>query len=218
MRDIRYAFRLLTRKPGFAALALTTLVLGIGASTAMFTVLDQVVLRPLPYGAPEELVFVNETSMDGTQTYSVSIPNFFDWRERTRTLASLSAYRAANFNYASGEGVVRVRGAQVSGNFFATLQATPRIGTGFESDGEMAVMLSHGRQLGARSHARGLAARTHGRTASNSRGARRCRSRARRYAPYRRRDLAEKLSTRGQCRRRLCGGRSRRGSIRFEPC
>ena len=118
MRDFRYALRLLVRNPGFAALALTTLALGIGVSTAMFTVLDQVVLRPLPYGTPEELVFINETSVDGTQTYSVSIPNFFDWRERNRTFVSMSALRAANFNLTSDEGPERIRGAMVSGDFF----------------------------------------------------------------------------------------------------
>lgn len=143
IRDTRYAFRLLARKPGFAALALITLALGIGASTAMFTVLNQVVLRALPFGAPEELVFINETSVDGTQTYSVSLPNFFDWRERNRTLASLSAFRAANFNFKSEQGPVRVRGAMVSGDFFATLAAPPRLGSVFESDDALEVVLSH---------------------------------------------------------------------------
>ena len=94
--DLRFGLRLLVRKPGFTVLALLTLALGIGASTSMFTVLYQVVLRPLPYGAPHELVFVHETSLDGSEVYSVSIPNFFDWRERNRTLRSLSAFRAAN--------------------------------------------------------------------------------------------------------------------------
>ena len=143
MRDFRYALRLLVRNPGFAALAVTTLALGIGASTAMFTVLDQVVLRPLPYGTPEELVFINETSVDATQTYSVSIPNFFDWRERNRTFVSMSALRAANFNLTSGEGPERIRGAMVSGDFFHTLAAAPLLGTAFETDDEMSVVLSH---------------------------------------------------------------------------
>lgn len=143
IRDIRYAARVLTRKPGFTTLAVVTLALGIGASAAMFTVLHQVVLRPLAFGAPEELVFINETSGDGTQTYSVSLPNFRDWRERNRSFRALSAYRAANFNFTTADGPQRIRAAMVSGNFFTTLQVSPRLGTVFEGDSALEAVLSH---------------------------------------------------------------------------
>lgn len=143
VRDVRYAGRLLVRRPGFAVLAVLTLALGIGASTAIFTVFHHVLLQPLPFDAPEELVFLHETSLDGTETYSVSLPNFRDWRERNRSFRALAAFRAANFNVTGWDEPLRMRGAMVSGNFFETLGASPQLGTVFERDDELTVVLSH---------------------------------------------------------------------------
>ena len=143
IRDVRFAARMLTRKPGFTTLAVLTLAFGIGSSAAMFTVLHQVVLRPLAFSAPEELVFINETSVDAAQTYSVSLPNFRDWRERNRSFQSLSAYRVVNFNFTNDEGPQRIRAAMVSGNFFATLDVPARLGTVFDDDTALEVVVSH---------------------------------------------------------------------------
>ncbi len=142
-QELRFALRLLARKPGFTAVALFTLALGIGASTSMFTILHQVVLRPLPYGTPEELVFLNETSVDGNDTYSISIPNFFDWRQRQRSFQSVSAFRADNLNWTGTPEPQPVRVGMVSGDFFATLDVDPLLGAAFEEDDALAVVLSY---------------------------------------------------------------------------
>ena len=86
MRDLRYGFRALRRAPGFTAAALATLALGIGATSAIFSVVRTVMLEPLPYRDPDRIVTVWETNRGGTQRNVISLANFVAWRERTRTL------------------------------------------------------------------------------------------------------------------------------------
>jgi predicted permease len=138
--ELRHAFRGLSKRPSFTAVAVLTLALGVGAATTMFSVLHGVVLRPLDFRSPDELVFVHESSPDGAQTYSVSIPNFFDWRERNRSFDALAAFRAGSFNLTGGAEPLRVRSAMVSSNFFETLGVSPALGRSF--DGEESVVLS----------------------------------------------------------------------------
>jgi putative ABC transport system permease protein len=154
--DLRQAFRGLLARRGFTAAAALTLALSIGAATTMFSVVNEIVLRPLDYHSPRELVFLNESSPDGAQTYSVPIPNFLDWRERNRSLRSLSAFRATSFNLTGSGEPLRVRAAMVSANFFETLGVAPILGRGLRN-GPVAI-LSHGfwqRRFGGRTDALG---------------------------------------------------------------
>src|SRR5579875_372498 len=89
-RDLRHAFRLLRRNPGYTLAAILTLALGIGANTVMFNIADAVVLRPLPYPAAQRIVVIRETLGSGLQT-NVSWPDFLDWRAQSRTLGELTA-------------------------------------------------------------------------------------------------------------------------------
>ena len=92
LKDIRYAVRSLVKRPGFAVLAVVTLGLGIGANTAMFSVINAVILRPLPYAEPDRLVWMNESG-DEVANRWLSYPNFLDWQERNRGFEALSTFR-----------------------------------------------------------------------------------------------------------------------------
>ena len=95
LQDVRYGLRTLARQPGFAATALLTLALGIGATTALFSVVNAVVLRPLPLAEPDRLVAVtNDYVKLGTSGTTVSGPDFVDWRAQSRSFAALAHYRA----------------------------------------------------------------------------------------------------------------------------
>src|SRR3990170_7493259 len=98
-QDLAYARRALWKAPAFTSAAVLTLSLGIGANAAMFSVVRAVVLRPLPFAAPGQLVAVNETDLRSAVAMprSASWPDFFDWRRDTRTLRSIAGYHTANF-------------------------------------------------------------------------------------------------------------------------
>src|SRR6266513_6453824 len=100
LKDIRYGVRGLVKRPGFTVVALVTLALGIGANTAIFSVLNAVVLRPLPYAEPEQLVTVWETG-PGNDKRSVAPANFVDWRDQNTSFTSLAATFYGNFNLTS---------------------------------------------------------------------------------------------------------------------
>jgi putative ABC transport system permease protein len=133
-RDVRYALRTLSRSPGFSVVAVVTLALGIGANTAIFSVVNAVLLRPLPYGEPSSLVMVNEIHPDGRRN-TISYPNYDDWRKAEGPFRSLSIYREAAFNLAGRADPERAPGALVSANFFHTLGIAPAAGRYF-TDGE----------------------------------------------------------------------------------
>src|SRR5438477_1686704 len=92
MNDLRFAFRQLLKNPGFTAVAVLTLALGIGANTAIFSVVNGVLLRPPPFKEPGRLVFVSEKSKD-MDNMSVSYPNFRDWQRQQAGFSSLAAFR-----------------------------------------------------------------------------------------------------------------------------
>src|SRR5580704_11300070 len=96
-QDIRYAFRVLLNNRGFAALAVLTLALGIGANTALFSIVNGVLLNPLPFPNPEELYAVYGKTTTFEQT-SISYPNFLDWQKQNHSFAALSAFRSDDFN------------------------------------------------------------------------------------------------------------------------
>jgi putative ABC transport system permease protein len=121
-QDLRYGVRMLVKKPGFTLIAVITLALGIGANTAIFSVVNAVLLLPLPYRAPEELVIVR--SLDkrkGTKGESISYADFQDWRAQSRTCANLATFKSWSFSLSIGDDLQRVSGATVSANFFELL-------------------------------------------------------------------------------------------------
>jgi len=141
LQDVRYACRTLRKSPGFTLVAIITLALGIGANTAMFSVINAVLLRPLPFPHPERLAAVSETDLRGGPTIrstSVSWPNFFDWRSRAQGFESMSAYRDADFTLTSGTRSLHLDGAVVSSEFFSTLGVQPVLGRGFQLEEERA--------------------------------------------------------------------------------
>jgi hypothetical protein len=92
-QDVRYGARLLLKNPGFAVIAVLTLALGIGANTALFSIVNGVLLSPLPYQQPERLVALYTSRME-FERGSISYPNFLDWRRETSTFSDLAAYRS----------------------------------------------------------------------------------------------------------------------------
>ena len=135
LRDARYAIRLLVRKPGVTLVAIITLALGIGANTAIFTVTHALLLKPLPYDHPEQLVIANENNLSrGWTSFSVSPPNFLDWRAQSRSFQSLAAYGGRPFNYTSGNAPERLRGLTGTEGFLEMVGGTPTYGRGFRSE------------------------------------------------------------------------------------
>ncbi|HKS43294.1 MAG TPA: ABC transporter permease [Blastocatellia bacterium] len=135
LKDLRYGVRMLLKRPAFTAIAVVTLALGIGANTAIFSVVNAVLLKPLPYKNSEQLVRVWETFLpDGWG--SVSAANLKDWREQNDVFTNIVAYQAASFNLQGNDSPERVLGATVSSNFFDTLETQPVIGRGFLSEEE----------------------------------------------------------------------------------
>src|ERR671932_81219 len=92
LQDLRFGARVLRKRPGFTAVAVFALALGIGVNTAIFSVVEAVLLRPLPYDRPEQLVFMYEDGRD-VQNRWVSYPNFLDWRARSRSFEAMSTTR-----------------------------------------------------------------------------------------------------------------------------
>jgi predicted permease len=128
--DCRYGLRQLRKNPGFAAVAILTLALGIGANTALFSVVNGVLLNPLPYPRPEELASLAE-KLPPFEQFAISYPNFQDWVRMNHTFEGLAAYRQNNFNLTGSGEAQRVKGTQVSATFFPLLGVKPLIGRNF---------------------------------------------------------------------------------------
>src|SRR5262252_7075027 len=115
--DVRFAGRLLRRNPVFSAVLLAVLALGIGVTTAMFSVVNSVLLRPLPYPHPEELTVVS-TSLPRVQMGAASIPDFLDWKAGGSTFSSMAAIRHETYTLTSeGSAAESLLGVAVSGDF-----------------------------------------------------------------------------------------------------
>ncbi|MGH7649546.1 MAG: ABC transporter permease, partial [Gemmatimonadaceae bacterium] len=136
LQDLRYAIRTLLRSPGFAIIAIVTLALGIGANTALFSVVDGVLLDPLPYPEPGRLVALYGKA-PGTEHSPISYPNFLDWQRDTRAFSSIALYHNEDYNFTGAGEAERVAGYMISSSFFHTLGVGPLLGRVFRSDDDV---------------------------------------------------------------------------------
>src|SRR5258706_8875208 len=149
MQDFRFALRQLRKNPGFTAVAVLTLALGIGANTAIFSIVNAVLLRPFPYQAPERLVIIQERDSAGNG-FSPSYPNFVDWRAQNTAFDSIAAVRGnESFNFTGAGEPEQLKGRLVSAEFFSTLGIKPLGGRYFLPEDERpgaapAVILNYG--------------------------------------------------------------------------
>ena len=147
MQDFRYAVRQLRKNPGFAAVAVITLALGIGANTTVFSVVDAVMLRPLPYYQPERLIEARSINSHDARPINISYPDFFDWRSRNQTLEHLVSYHDSDFVLTGLQRPVQIDGEIVSWDLLPALGIRPELGRSFTADEEKAgsrvVLISH---------------------------------------------------------------------------
>src|ERR1700727_188681 len=137
MQDLRYGLRTLSKSPGFTLTAVLTLALGIGACTAIFSLVNAVLIRSLPYGEPERLVYLftpNPHIPVPADVMTPSYADFYDLKQQSRSFADMTAYERATFNLALGGSVERMGAARVDERFFATLQSTPALGRAIGAD------------------------------------------------------------------------------------
>ena len=133
-QDVRYAWRGLRRSPGFAAVAIITLALGIGANTAIFSVINAVLLRPLPYAAPGQLVRLYETEA-APGNYPFTGPDFLDWKTQNHSFQDMALYSPWHSVNLSGTGEPdHVMAAATESNFFSLLGARPLLGRTWAPD------------------------------------------------------------------------------------
>ncbi len=147
-QDLRYGARMLLKKPGFTLIAVVTLALGIGANTAIFSVVNAVLLRPLPYAEPERLVALWESNSRRPEIRgSIAYPNFFDWRAQSKSFERMASYYTNNMALTGIATPVNLRGAVVSPELFATLGVKPQLGRWFvaeeETPGIRAAIINH---------------------------------------------------------------------------
>lgn len=138
LQDLRYGLRTLLRQPGFAATAILTLALGIGATTAIFSVVNAVVLRPLPFSQPDRVMVVTNTNTKtGARNTTISGPDFFDWRAQNRSFEVLAYFTGAGETSVTVNNVSDYTGvARVSPGYFRVFGATARIGRLFTPEEE----------------------------------------------------------------------------------
>jgi len=151
IQDVRFALRSLIRNPGFSAVAILTLGLGIGANVGIFSVVHGVLLRPLPYPDSQELVYMAHSAVDGSYEFNVHTPgNFFDWQARSRSFSAMAAFRYTRATVlADGRAPVQILGVESAGSLFDVLQVPPLRGRTFTTaeDGpgpEDVVVISEG--------------------------------------------------------------------------
>ncbi|MDP9291541.1 MAG: ABC transporter permease [Verrucomicrobiota bacterium] len=139
--DIRYGLRQLLKNPGFTIIAVLTLALGIGANTAIFSVVNAVLLKPLPFPAPERLVGFGSSNIredNPRGISSLSYPDFFDFRSQNHTLANAAVYRDRTFALVDEKQTTSIRGERVSAEFFDVLGINPSLGRNFSRPDEQA--------------------------------------------------------------------------------
>ncbi len=148
-QDVRFSTRVLRKNPGFALVAVVTLALGIGATTAIFSVVDAVLLRPLPFESPDRLIVIRESKPPTFPSFSCAPGNFLDWKAQNDVFERLVAVRTMPLNLTGSGEPERLRGLGVTEGFFAMLGVQPQIGRDFVPEEQEAghsdvVILSHG--------------------------------------------------------------------------
>ncbi|HEV8486324.1 MAG TPA: ABC transporter permease [Blastocatellia bacterium] len=146
-QDLRYGARMLIRNFGFTAVALITLTLGIGANTAIFSVVNALLLKPLPYPTPDQLVWVGEAQPQGNSD-AIAGPHFLEWNEQSQTLTQIAAYNATSLTLTSSAEPERLDANRVSAGFFTALGVEPLLGRNFlaaedRPGGERVAIISH---------------------------------------------------------------------------
>ncbi|MEK6286650.1 MAG: ABC transporter permease [Acidobacteriota bacterium] len=150
LQDLRYAIRMLLKKPGFTAVVVITLALGIGANTAIFSVVNGVLLQPLPFKDAHRLVAVRASNPKGfNEPIGASFPDFKDWKEQNQVFQYIAGFTGQSLTLTGEDEPLRVRGQSVSAAFFPMLEAEPVLGRVFLPDEEKrgqakVVVLSHG--------------------------------------------------------------------------
>jgi putative ABC transport system permease protein len=153
LSDLKHGLRVLLKNPGFTAAAIIVLALGIGANTAIFSVVNAVLLRPLPFRDPARLVQIWHVppakSFPGMTEFAVSAANFIDWQQQNDVFDKMAIYTGSSLNLTGREQPEALRGAAVSADFFSTLQVQPMLGRTFTPDQDQqghnhAVILSYG--------------------------------------------------------------------------
>ncbi|HEX8144503.1 MAG TPA: ABC transporter permease [Pyrinomonadaceae bacterium] len=149
-QDVRYGFRMLTKKPGFTIAAVLALAIGIGANTAIFSVVNAVLLRPLPYKEADRLtlVWLKGPEAAGGDRVPLSVADFLDWRAQNQVFEKVAAFGTNLFNYTGGEMPEQVRGASVTADFFDILGTPAALGRTFlpeedRPDASPVVVVSH---------------------------------------------------------------------------
>jgi predicted permease len=132
-QDLRYCLRMMRRYPGFTAVAILTLALGVGANTALFSVVNGVLLNPLPYEQPDRLVTINSRTAQIPRD-SISYPNFLDWRRDNHSFSALAAFCSQNFNLTGMGDAERLKANRVSAAFFPILGVKPIVGRAFTEE------------------------------------------------------------------------------------
>ena len=134
IRDLRYALRGLGKSPGFTAVAVITIALGVGANTAMFSVVDAVLLSPLPYRDPSGITMIWSRWSDFPDRTWISVPEYYLYKERTKSFADVAAWSGSGVNLTGGDAPERVQGAGVTANLFAVLGVEAAHGRTFRPD------------------------------------------------------------------------------------
>src|SRR4051812_18118205 len=138
LSDLRYGFRMMRKAKGFAIVAVLTLAIGIGANTAIFSVVYGVLLRPLPYKDADRIVYIWHTppqsSFPGTKTFAVSAANYFDWKAQNSSFEQMAITRNTGFTLTGAGQPTAMRGRLVSPEYFSLLGVQPALGRGFSPD------------------------------------------------------------------------------------
>src|SRR5262245_31521649 len=132
LKDLKYALRNLLKRPGFTAIAVLTVALGIGANSMIFSILNALILKPLPFPDPERIVALwDKVPSRGVERNEVTLANYLDWRAQNRSFEQLGIYRWWSTNLSGNENPERVQGFLVTANFCDIVGVKPILGRGF---------------------------------------------------------------------------------------